>query len=72
MYNMVDVVLLCRMLSAQYKIKIQPGACSVADKFDAPAWCRKDKDGYVLQVPFSPHMTDEQWRYLRGYIDHEC
>lgn len=72
MYDMVDVVLLCRMLSAQYKIKIQPGACSVADKFDAPAWCRKDKDGYVLQVPFSPHMTDEQWRYLRGYIDHEC
>lgn len=72
MYDMVDVVLLCRMLSAQYKIKIQPGACSVADKFDAPAWCRKDKDGYVLQVPFSPYMTDEQWRYLRGYIDHEC
>lgn len=72
MYNMVDVVLLCRMLSAQYKIKIQPGGYSVADKFDAPAWCRKDKDGYVLQVPFSPYMTDEQWRYLRGYIDHEC
>lgn len=72
MYNMVDVVLLCRMLSAQYKIKIQPGACSVADKFAAPAWCRKDKDGYVLQVPFSPYMTEEQWRYLRGYIDHEC
>ena len=72
MYNMVDVVLLCRMLSAQYKIKIQPGACSVADKFDAPAWCRKDKDGYVLQVPFSPYMTEEQWRYLRGFIDHEC
>lgn len=72
MYNMVDVVLLCRMLSAQYRIKIQPGGCSVADKFDAPAWCRKDKDGYVLQVPFSPYMTDEQWRYLRGYIDHEC
>ena len=72
MYNMVDVVLLCRMLSAQYKIKIQPGACSVADKFDAPAWCRKDKDGYVLQVPFSPYMTEEQWRHLRGFIDHEC
>lgn len=72
MYDMVDVVLLCRMLSAQYKIKIQPGACSVADKFDAPAWCRKDKDGYVLQVPFSPYMTEEQWRYLRGFIDHEC
>lgn len=72
MYNMVDVVLLCRMLSAQYRIKIQPGAFSVADKFDAPAWCRKDEDGYVLQVPFSPYMTDEQWRYLRGYIDHEC
>lgn len=72
MYNMVDVVLLCRMLSAQYKIKIQPGACSVADKFAAPAWVRKDKDGYVLQVPFSPYMTEEQWRYLRGFIDHEC
>lgn len=72
MYDMVDVVLLCRMLSAQYRIKIQPGVCSTADKFDAPAWCRKDKDGYVLQVPFSPRMTDEQWRYLRGYIDHEC
>lgn len=72
MYNMVDVVLLCRMLSAQYRIKIQPGAFSVADKFDARAWCRKDEDGYVLQVPFSPYMTDEQWRYLRGYIDHEC
>lgn len=72
MYNMVDVVLLCRMLSAQYKIKIQPGTCSVADKFAAPAWCRKDKDGYVLQVPFSPYMTEEQWRYLRGFIDHEC
>lgn len=72
MYDIVDVVLLCRMLSAQYKIKIQPGACSVADKFAAPAWCRKDKDGYVLQVPFSPYMTEEQWRYLRGYIDHEC
>lgn len=72
MYNMVDVVLLCRMLSAQYRIKIQPGVCSAADKFAAPAWCRKDKDGYVLQVPFSPYMTEEQWRYLRGYIDHEC
>lgn len=72
MYNMVDVVLLCRMLSAQYKIKIQPGTCSVADKFDAPTWCRKDKDGYILSVPFSPHMTEEQWRYLRGFIDHEC
>lgn len=72
MYDMVDVVLLCRMLSAQYRIKIQPGAFSVADKFDAQAWCRKDEDGYVLQVPFSPYMTDEQWRYLRGYIDHEC
>ncbi len=72
MYDMVDVVLLCRMLSAQYRIKIQPGVCSSADKFDAPAWCRKDKDGYVLQVPFSPYMTEEQWRYLRGYIDHEC
>lgn len=72
MYDMVDVVLLCRMLSAQYKIKIQPGACSVADKFDAPAWCRKDKDGYILSVPFSPYMTEEQWRYLRGFIDHEC
>ena len=72
MYDIVDVVLLCRMMSAQYRIKIQPGVCSAADKFDAPAWCRKDKDGYVLQVPFSPRMTDEQWRYLRGYIDHEC
>ena len=72
MYDIVDVVLLCRMMSAQYRIKIQPGVCSIADKFDAPAWCRKDKDGYVLQVPFSPSMTDEQWRYLRGYIDHEC
>lgn len=72
MYDMVDVVLLCRMLSTQYKIKIQPGACSVADKFDAPAWCRKDKDGYILSVPFSPYMTEEQWRYLRGFIDHEC
>ena len=72
MYDMLDVVLLCRMMSAQYRIKIQPGVCSTADKFDAPAWCRKDKDGYVLQVPFSPRMTDEQWRYLRGYIDHEC
>lgn len=72
MYDMVDVVLLCRMLSAQYKIKIQPGTCSVADKFDAPAWCRKDKDGYILSVPFSPYMTEEQWRYLRGFIDHEC
>ena len=72
MYDMVDVVLLCRMLSAQYRIKIQPGVCSAADKFDAPAWCRKDKDGYVLQVPFSPYMTEEQWRYLRGFIDHEC
>ena len=60
------------MMSAQYRIKIQPGVCSTADKFDAPAWCRKDKDGYVLQVPFSPYMTEEQWRYLRGYIDHEC
>lgn len=69
---MLDVVLLCRMMSAQYRIKIQPGVCSTADKFDAPAWCRKDKDGYVLQVPFSPYMTEEQWRYLRGYIDHEC
>ena len=72
MYDMLDVVLLCRMMSAQYRIKIQPGVCSTADKFDAPAWCRKDKDGYVLQVPFSPYMTEEQWRYLRGYIDHEC
>lgn len=72
MYDIVDVVLLCRMMSAQYRIKIQPGVCSIADKFDAPAWCRKDKDGYVLQVPFSPYMTEEQWRYLRGYIDHEC
>lgn len=72
MYDIVDVVLLCRMMSAQYRIKIQPGICTAADKFDAPAWCRKDKDGYVLQVPFSPRMTDEQWRYLRGYIDHEC
>lgn len=72
MYDILDVVLLCRMMSAQYRIKIQPGVCSIADKFDAPAWCRKDKDGYVLQVPFSPRMTDEQWRYLRGYIDHEC
>lgn len=72
MYDMLDVVLLCRMMSAQYRIKIQPGVCSSADKFGAPAWCRKDKDGYVLQVPFSPRMTDEQWRYLRGYIDHEC
>lgn len=71
MYDMVDVVLLCRMLSAQYRIKIQPGSCSASDRF-AQAWCRKDKDGYVLQVPFSPHMTDEQWRYLRGFIDHEC
>jgi hypothetical protein len=60
------------MMSAQYRSKIQPGVCSIADKFDAPAWCRKDKDGYVLQVPFSPYMTEEQWRYLRGYIDHEC
>ena len=60
------------MMSAQYRIKIQPGVCTAADKFDAPAWCRKDKDGYVLQVPFSPYMTEEQWRYLRGYIDHEC
>lgn len=72
MYDIVDVVLLCRMLSAQYRIKIQPGVFFVADKFDAQAWCRKDKDGYVLKVPFSPRMTDEQWRYLRGYIDHEC
>lgn len=72
MYDMVDVVLLCRMLSAQYKIKIQPGVYQAADKFAAPAWCRKDKDGYVLQVPFSPYMTEEQWRYLRGFIDHEC
>lgn len=72
MYDIVDVVLLCRMMSAQYRIKIQPGVCSTADKFDAPAWCRKDKDGYVLQIPFSPYMTEEQWRYLRGYIDHEC
>lgn len=72
MYDIVDVVLLCRMMSAQYRIKIQPGVCSIADKFDASAWCRKDKDGYVLQVPFSPYMTEEQWRYLRGYIDHEC
>ena len=72
MYDIVDVVLLCRMMSAQYRIKIQPGVFSLADKFDASAWCRKDKDGYVLQVPFSPRMTDEQWRYLRGYIDHEC
>lgn len=72
MYAIVDVVLLCRMMSAQYRIKIQPGVCTAADKFDAPAWCRKDKDGYVLQVPFSPYMTEEQWRYLRGYIDHEC
>ena len=72
MYDMLDVVLLCRMMSAQYRIKIQPGVCTAADKFGAPAWCRKDKDGYVLQVPFSPYMTEEQWRYLRGYIDHEC
>ena len=72
MYDIVDVVLLCRMMSAQYRIKIQPGVCTEADKFSAPAWCRKDKDGYVLQVPFSPYMTEEQWRYLRGYIDHEC
>lgn len=72
MYDIVDVVLLCRMMSAQYRIKIQPGVFSVADKFDAQAWCRKDKDGYVLKVPFSPYMTEEQWRYLRGYIDHEC
>lgn len=72
MYDILDVVLLCRMMSAQYRIKIQPGVCSIADKFDAQAWCRKDKDGYVLQVPFSPYMTEEQWRYLRGYIDHEC
>ena len=72
MYDILDVVLLCRMMSAQYRIKIQPGVCSTADKFDAQAWCRKDKDGYVLQVPFSPYMTEEQWRYLRGYIDHEC
>lgn len=71
MYDMVDVVLLCRMLSAQYRIKIQPGSCSASDRF-AQAWCRQDKDGYVLQVPFSPNMTDEQWRYLRGFIDHEC
>lgn len=71
MYDMVDVVLLCRMLSAQYRIKIQPGSCSASDRF-TQAWCRKDKDGYVLQVPFSPNMTDEQWRYLRGFIDHEC
>lgn len=72
MYDILDVVLLCRMMSAQYRIKIQPGVCTAADKFDAQAWCRKDKDGYVLQVPFSPYMTEEQWRYLRGYIDHEC
>lgn len=72
MYDIVDVVLLCRMMSAQYRIKIQPGVCTEADKFSASAWCRKDKDGYVLQVPFSPYMTEEQWRYLRGYIDHEC
>lgn len=72
MYDIVDVVLLCRMMSAQYRIKIQPGVFSIADKFDAQAWCRKDKDGYVLQVPFSPYMTEEQWRYLRGFIDHEC
>ena len=72
MYDIVDVVLLCRMMSAQYRIKIQPGVFTAADKFDASAWCRKDKDGYVLQVPFSPYMTEEQWRYLRGYIDHEC
>ena len=72
MYDIVDVVLLCRMMSAQYRIKIQPGVFSITDKFDAQAWCRKDKDGYVLKVPFSPRMTDEQWRYLRGYIDHEC
>lgn len=72
MYDILDVVLLCRMMSAQYRIKIQPGVFSIADKFDASAWCRKDKDGYVLQVPFSPYMTEEQWRYLRGYIDHEC
>ena len=72
MYDIVDVVLLCRMMSAQYRIKIQPGVFSAADKFDAQAWCRKDKDGYVLKVPFSPYMTEEQWRYLRGYIDHEC
>ena len=72
MYDIVDVVLLCRMMSAQYRIKIQPGVCSTTDKLSAPAWCRKDKDGYVLQVPFSPYMTEEQWRYLRGYIDHEC
>lgn len=72
MYDILDVVLLCRMMSAQYRIKIQPGVCTAADKFSAPAWCRKDKDGYVLQVPFSPYMTEEQWRYLRGYIDHEC
>ena len=72
MYDMVDVVLLCRMLSAQYRIKIQPGSCSASDDRFVQAWCRKDKDGYVLQVPFSPNMTDEQWRYLRGFIDHEC
>ena len=72
MYDIVDVVLLCRMMSAQYRIKIRPGVFTAADKFDASAWCRKDKDGYVLQVPFSPYMTEEQWRYLRGYIDHEC
>lgn len=72
MYDIVDVVLLCRMMSAQYRIKIQPVVCSTTDKLSAPAWCRKDKDGYVLQVPFSPYMTEEQWRYLRGYIDHEC
>ena len=72
MYDMVDVVLLCRMLSAQYRIKIQPGSCSASDDRFVQAWCRKDNDGYVLQVPFSPNMTDEQWRYLRGFIDHEC
>ena len=71
MYDVTDVVLLCRMLSAQYRIKIQPGACSASGRFEQ-AWCRKDDDGYVLQVPFSPHMTEEQWRWLRGYIDHEC